>query len=202
MVELILPKNSPADQGQDLAEAGGHPAARISRLSLRSGQRGQSAHRHLLRRSRRLRADGARRAAVDQEQDRPDADAAPLLPRGHLRLVLDEHRRLQHARLHQGDGRDQGRDPDLSAAAHAGDQGSGARPFDLLRAAPLDRAVAEDDDAGAGDRMAAERSPSASGSTGSTSASCAPAARPRARPIGGTARNISARPSCCRPIAG
>ena len=38
--------------------------------------------------------------------------------------------------------------------------------------------------------------------TASTSASCAPAARLRAPPTGGTARSISARPSCCRPIAG
>jgi succinate dehydrogenase / fumarate reductase iron-sulfur subunit len=39
-------------------------------------------------------------------------------------------------------------------------------------------------------------------STGCTSASCAPAARPRARATGGTATAISARPCCCRPIAG
>jgi hypothetical protein len=26
----------------------------------------------------------------------------PVLPRGHLRLLRDEHRRHQHARLHQG----------------------------------------------------------------------------------------------------
>ena len=43
---------------------------------------------------------------VDQEQGRSDADAAPLLPRRHLRLLRDEHRRRQHARLHQGHGRD------------------------------------------------------------------------------------------------
>ena len=66
------------------------------------GRRREPAHRHLFRRHRRLRADGARRAALDQEQDRPDADVAPLLPRGHLRLLRDEHRRHQHARLHQG----------------------------------------------------------------------------------------------------
>jgi hypothetical protein len=39
-------------------------------------------------------------------------------------------------------------------------------------------------------------------STGSTSASCAPAALPPARAIGGTATAISARPCCCRPIVG
>jgi succinate dehydrogenase / fumarate reductase iron-sulfur subunit len=39
-------------------------------------------------------------------------------------------------------------------------------------------------------------------STGSTSASCAPAARRPAPATGGTASAISARRSCCRPIAG
>ena len=39
-------------------------------------------------------------------------------------------------------------------------------------------------------------------STGFTNASCAPAARPRARAIGGMARNIWDRRRCCRPIAG
>jgi hypothetical protein len=47
--------------------------------------------------------------ALHQEQDRPDADLPPLLPRGHLRLLRDEHRRHQHARLHQGHGRYLGR---------------------------------------------------------------------------------------------
>jgi len=32
-----------------------------------------------------------------------DADLPPLLPRGHLRLLLDEYRRHQHARLYQAD---------------------------------------------------------------------------------------------------
>ena len=45
---------------------------------------------------------------------------------------------------------------DLSAAAYAGGQGPGARPHQLLRPAPLDRAVAEDRVAGAGQGMAAE----------------------------------------------
>ena len=37
---------------------------------------------------------------VDQEQDRSDADAPPLLPRRHLRLLRDEYRRGQRAGLH------------------------------------------------------------------------------------------------------
>jgi hypothetical protein len=75
-----------------------------------------------------------------------DADLPPLLPRGHLRFLRDEHRRHQHAGLHQADRRHEGRRaiyplphmpvvkdlvPDLSQ---------------LLRAAPLDRALAEDRD--------------------------------------------------------
>src|SRR4029077_4466350 len=66
------------------------------------------------------------------------------LPRGGVRLVLDEHRRHQHARLHHACRRRQGRDRRLSAAAHAGDQGSGAGHDEFLRPASLDRAVAQD----------------------------------------------------------
>ena len=47
-----------------------------------------------------LRPDGSGRADQDQERDRSDADVPPLLPRRHLRLVRDEHRRREHARLH------------------------------------------------------------------------------------------------------
>ncbi len=43
---------------------------------------------------------------------------------------------------------------------------------------------------------------SARSSTGSTSASCAPAARPRAQATGGTRTSSSGRRSCCRPTAG
>ena len=176
--------------------------ARIPHLSLESGRRQQPAHRHLLRRYRRLRADGARRADLDQEQRRPDADLPPLLPRRHLRLLRDEHRRHQHARLHQGDGRDQRRGAHLSAAAHAGGEGPGARPHQFLRPARLDRAVAADRVADAAEGMEAEPRRPRRSSTGSTSASCAPAARPSARAIGGIPTAISARRRCCRRSAG
>ena len=81
--------------GQDLAEAGGRDAICANSASTAAipDDGAEPAHRHLFRRHRRLRADGARRADLDQEQDRPDADAAPLLPRGHLRLLRHEHRR-------------------------------------------------------------------------------------------------------------
>ena len=58
------------------------------------------------------------------------------------------------------------------------------------------------DDAGAGQGVEADHRRSAKSSTGSTSASSAPAARPRARATGGTARPISAPPRCSMPIAG
>ena len=54
----------------------------------------------------------------------------------------------------------------------------------------------------AGRRNGCRATRTARSSTGSTSASCAPAARPRARATGGTASAISARRRCCRPIAG
>ena len=52
----------------------------------------------------------------------------------------------QHARLHQGHGRHQGRGEDLSAAAPAGGQGPRAGPDQFLRPVRLDPAVAADHD--------------------------------------------------------
>ena len=185
------------------APAGRQGDARVPHLSLEPGRRAEPAHRHLLRRPRRLRADGSRRADLDQEQDRSDAHLPPLLPRRHVRLLRDEHRRRQHARLHARHGRDQEQDDqDLSAAAPAGGEGPGAGPDELLRAARLGPAVAADRHGRAGEGMAAVARKTATSSTGSTSASCAPAARPHARATGGTASAISAPPRCCRPIAG
>ena len=40
-------------------------------------------------------------AHLDQEQHRSNAHLPPLLPRGGVRLMLDEHRRHQYARLHR-----------------------------------------------------------------------------------------------------
>ena len=154
MVELLLPKNSRVEKGKVWPKpAGRDEAPRVPGLSLRPRHRRQSAARHLLRRSRRLRPDGPRRPALDQEQGRPHADPPPLVPRGHLRLVLDEHRRPQHPRLHQGDGGHFRRGRRLSAAPHAGDQGPRPRPDDVLRPAPRRRALAQDHDADAQDRV-------------------------------------------------
>ena len=93
-----------------------------------------------------------------KNEHRSDAHLPPLLPRRHLRLVRHEYRRHQHARLHQGDGRDQGRGQDLSAAAHAGGEGSRSGSQQLLRPARLDRAMAEDRHADAGKGMEADAS--------------------------------------------
>ncbi len=73
------------------------------------------------------------RADQDQERDRPDADLPPLLPRGRVRLLRDEHRRRQHAGLHQGDRRRLGRGQGLSPAAYGGGEGPGAGPDQFLR---------------------------------------------------------------------
>ena len=90
----------------------------------------------------------------------------------------------------------------LPAAAHAGGQRPGARHDELLCPASLDRAVAEDRHAGPAEGMEAVAARIARSSTASTSASCAPAARPHARATGGTPIATSAQPRCCRPTAG
>ena len=92
-----------------------------------------------------LRADGARCAAEDQKRGRSHAVAAALVPRGHLRLVRDEYQRPEHARLHQGLRRARPRrHQHLSAAAHAGGQGSGHRPDQFLCPVRRRQAVAAD----------------------------------------------------------
>ena len=179
MVQLTLPQNSKVTEGKTWQRpTGARRRHAVPHLPLEPGRRRQPAHRHLLRRPRRLRADGSRRADLDQEQDRSDADVPPLLPRGRLRLLRHEHRRHQHARLHQGHGRDQGHRQDLSAAAHAGGQGPRAGPDELLRAVRLDRAVAARPRRRRRRRNGSRATRTARSSTASTSASCAPAARP------------------------
>ena len=203
MVELTLPKNSRMVTGKTWPKPEGATNVRTFRIYRYDPDSGaQPADRHLFRRPRHLRPDGSRRADQDQERDRPDADLPPLLPRGHLRLLRDEHRRHQHARLHLRHGRDQGRREDLPAAAHAGGQGPRARPHPLLRPARQRQAVARDRDQPARSGSGSSRSRTAASSTGSTSASSAPAARPPARATGGTATASSARRRCCTPIAG
>ena len=190
-------------QGPRPSRRRGQAAEDVQDLSLRSRQRRQPALRHLHDRSRQMRADGPRRADQDQERDRPDADLPPLVPRGDLRVVLDEHGRPQRPRLHHRDRGHQGRGPDHPAAAHGGGQGPRPRLHPFLRPIRLDPAVAEVGDARRRRaRSGCSRPTTAPSSTASTSASCAPAARPAARAIGGTPTSSSARRSCSRPIAG
>jgi FkbM family methyltransferase len=160
-------------------------------------------HRHLLRRYGRLRPDGARRAHLDQEQCRSDADLPPLLPRGHLRLLRDEHRRHQHAGLHQGHGRGAKGAVKIYPLPHMPvikDLVPDLSNFYAQHA--LHRALAANGNAAAPEASGSRAMMTAPSSTGFTSASCAPAARQAARATGGTATAISARRCFCRPIAG
>ena len=135
-----------------------------------------------------------------EHRQRPDLP--PLVPRRRVRLLLDEHRRPQHAGLHQGDRGHRRRRHGLPAAAHGGDQGSGHRLLAVLGAVRVDRALAADRHAAARARAAAGPGRSRASWTGCGNASCAPAARPAARATGGTASASSGRPCSCRPIAG
>ena len=204
MVEFTLPKNSRVGDGQDLAEARGGAVGpdRIPDLPLGSGHRRQSAHRHLLRRPRRLRADGPRRPDLDEEQGRSDADLPPLVPRGRVRLVRDEHRRREHARLHQGDGRHRRRDRGPAAAPPAGDQGPGPGPHRRSTRSSARSSRGSRRRRRSRRRNGGRATTTAPSSTDCTSASCAPAARRRARPTGGTASASSGRRFCCRRTAG
>ena len=203
MVQLTLPQKSRIKAGKTWPK----PAAakrltefRIYRWNPDDGR--QSASRHVFRRSRGLRADGPRRADLDQIEDRFDVDLPPLLPRGRLRLVRDEHRRAQHARLHPRHRRGRRAGLDLSPAPPGGDQGPGSGPHDLLRAARLDRALAEDHDRRRRRRNGCNLPKSGPSSTGSTSASSARAAQPPVPATGGTATAISAQQFSCRPTVG
>ena len=144
MVELTLPKNSKITEGRTWAYPTGARTARVQDLSLEPRGRGTIRASTPITSNRRLRTDGPRRADLDQEQHRSDADLPPLLPRGRVRLLRHEHRRHEHAGLHQGMRRDRRRGEDLSAAAHAGGEGPRARHDQFLRAIRLDRAVAAD----------------------------------------------------------
>ncbi len=146
-------------EGQALSGAGGRRQRQaLCRLSLRSGQRREPAHRYLRGRSRQLRADGARRADQDKERDRSDADLPALLPRGHLRLLRHEYRRRQYAGVYARDRCREGRRENLSPAAHAGRQGPGARPHQFLCAVRLDQTLAAGPHATApGSRAAAKQ---------------------------------------------
>ena len=203
MVQLNLPKNSKITEGRSWAYPTGARDVREYRIYRWNPDDGKNpADRHLLCRLRRLRADGSRRADLDQEQYRPDTDLPPLLPRGRVRLLRHEHRRRQHARLHQARRRHQGHGEDLSAAAPAGGEGPGARtsPISMRNTPRSSRGCTPSRRRRRRNGGRATRT--ARSSTGSTNASCAPAARPRARATGGIPSASSAPPRSCRRAAG
>src|SRR3546814_1974844 len=72
----------------------------IQSLSLRSRQGSESAFRHVRDRHRKMRPDGARRAHQDEERAGFVADLPPLVPRGHLRQLFDEHERQERSEEH------------------------------------------------------------------------------------------------------
>ncbi len=88
-----------------------------------------------------------------------------------------------------------------AAAAPTGGEGFGLRPDRFLSAICVDRTVAENQ-RDAGKKNICKARPIARNWTAFMSASCAPAVRRRARPIGGIATSSSARRRCSRPSAG
>ena len=127
------PSTCRGDEGEDLPH-----------LPLRPGVGREATYRHLSGRYGQVRPDGSRRAAEDQERSGQLAHLPPLLPRRYLRQLRHEHRRHQYARLHQGPRHHRRRSAYLPAAAHAGGEGLGARPHQLLRAVRGCEALAAD----------------------------------------------------------
>ena len=202
MAEFTLPKNSKIRKGPGVEARRGQAPQDLQDLSLRSGQRRQSALGPLHDRPRQMRADGPRRADQDQERDRPDAYFPALLPRRDLRILRDEHAWAQRTRLHHADRRHQGGGPDHSAAAHGRGQGSGAGPHSPICPICVDPALAENLEPGAVARAAPVTGGPGKARRATTNAFSASAARPAARATGGTPTDTSALPFCCRPIAG
>ena len=84
-------------------------------------------------RSQGLRPDGPRRPNQDQERDGSLPHVPPLVPRRDLRLVRDEHRRVQRPRVPDEDrGGGEGDDDDHSLAAYVCDKGSGGGHDEFL----------------------------------------------------------------------
>ena len=202
MAEFTLPKEQQDHPGPRVEARTGQAAQDLQDLPLRSGRRREPAFRPLYHRPRQMRADGPRCPDQDQERDRPDADLPPLVPRRDLRLVRDEHGGAQRPRLHHRDRPFEGRRPDHASAAHGCGQGPRAGPHARLCAICVDPAVVEDRRARRRRASGCNRPRTARSSTGCTSVSCASAARPAARAIGGIRTSSSAPRSCSRPIAG
>ena len=111
---------------------------------------------------------------------------------GRLRLRRDEHQRQERARLHHQPARRSKEPVELRPAARAaGDPRPDRRHEPVLQAVPLDQALPRQRRRRRPRRSACSRPRSARSSTGSTNASCAPAARPPARRSGGTRTSSS-----------
>ena len=111
MATFTLPKNSTISQGKTYkAPAGAKNVRSFKIYRWDPGQRREPAHRHLSR-STSTQCGPMVLDALIKIKNEVDthADLPPLLPRGHLRLLLDEHRRAEHARLPQADRGREGR---------------------------------------------------------------------------------------------
>ena len=85
-------------EGQGASGARRRPSAGTFKIYRYDPDSGENPRYDTLRdRSRQLRPDGPRRAHQDQVRAGPDAHLPPLLPRGDLRLLLDEHGRAATA---------------------------------------------------------------------------------------------------------
>ena len=105
MVEFTLPKNSVVAEGKTWPRPEG--AERLRELRIYRWDPDDGANPRID--TYFIDADDCGPMVLDaliwiKNQDRSDAGLPSLLPRRHLRLVLDEYRRAEHARLHQGHG--------------------------------------------------------------------------------------------------
>src|SRR5258708_36113546 len=137
------------------APATGQARQELPDLSLEPGEERHPGAGHLRYRPRSLRADGPRCPGQDQRPDRSDTVVPAVLPRRRVRLLRDEYRRGQHIGLSDSDGQPEERaEPDHTAAAHAGIEGSHPRLERTLCAVRADRALVANRSAAAGSRAA------------------------------------------------
>jgi hypothetical protein len=156
MVEFALPKNSKVKAARPGRSRRRHRRRASSRSIAGIPDDGKTRASTPISSTRRLRPDGARRADLDQEHIDPTLTFRRSCREGvcgSCAMNIDGQNTLACTKaMHDVKGRGQ----DLSAAAHAGGQGPGARPDQFLRPVRLDRAVAADHHADAAEGMAAE----------------------------------------------
>mmetsp|Transcript_69893 Transcript_69893/g.197199 ORF Transcript_69893/g.197199 Transcript_69893/m.197199 type:complete len:263 (-) Transcript_69893:111-899(-) len=118
-------------------------AAEVFHLPLRPGPDGKAVPPGVHHRPQDLRPHDPRRAHQDQGRPRPHAHVPAVLPRGHLRVLRDEHQRQERPRLpmlHRAE-REGHRNP--APAPHLRREGPRARPHQLLQPVQVHRALAE-----------------------------------------------------------